>query len=133
MAYIPSLAGDFYHRFKLPDYEKLIESIVRWAHADPMMIELDCVPTVQVEPRWSTARDQILIHLVNNTGDMQRPMTQIVPLHDVRIRINLLNVGVARALIEGQDLQGTRADSHAEFVLPELRTYELIAVRLTHA
>lgn len=128
--YIPSLVGNFYNKFKLPDYENLIADIIRWAHVDPMMIETDCPSTVEIEPRWNAQKDKILIHLVNNTGDMQRPITQIIPMSDISIRLRCRSVKNAKALRAGLDLPITRHGEWAEFTLPKLGVYELIAVEL---
>lgn len=126
--YIPSLVGDFYGRFKLPDYEKLIEGIVLWAHVDSISIRVDCPPTVQVEVRRNYGSDKLLIHLVNNTGDMQRPITEIIPLRDIRIGLRCGAVKGVRALRAGVDLLSVYEDGWVEFVLPELGVYELIVV-----
>lgn len=126
--YIPSLVGDFYAKFKLPDYENLIESIILWAHVDPVCIEVDCLPTVQVELRRNHGGDKLLVHLVNNTGDMQRPITEIIPLRDLRIRLRCEATTGVRALRAGMDLPYAYQDGWVEFVLPDLGVYELIVV-----
>ncbi|MEN6358404.1 MAG: alpha-amylase family protein [Armatimonadota bacterium] len=128
--YMPSLVGDFYNKFKLPDYEDLIEGIISWAHVNPLMVETDCPPTVEIEPRWNAQKDKILIHLVNNTGDMQRPITQIITLHDLSIRLRCGSSKSVKALRAGIDLPSVYHDGIAEFTLPELGVYELIAVEL---
>lgn len=128
--YIPSLVGDFYGRFKLPDYEKLIESILLWAHVDPLSITVDCPPTVQVEMRRNYNGEKLIIHLVNNTGDMQRPITEIIPLQNVRIRLRSNAVKKVRAIRSEIDLSFNYQDNQVEFVLPELGLYELIVVDL---
>jgi len=126
--YLPSLAGDFYNRFRLPDYEELIDSIVKWAHADPLMIEIDCPPTVEVEVRQKSETGMLLVHLVNNTGDMQRPVTEIIPLRDLRIRLRCDTAKSVRALRAGIDLPSSYVDGAMEFIVPELGIYELIAI-----
>jgi hypothetical protein len=115
----------------MPDYQALIESMVRWAHVDPLPIAIDCPATVEMEPRVSRGKDQLLIHLVNNTGDMQRPISEIIPVRDVRIRVRRGDVKGVRALRAGIDLDCVRKQDEVEFVLPELGVYELIVVRLT--
>lgn len=128
--YIPSLIGDFYDRFKLPDYQDMIESIVRWAHVDPILIDTDSPATVEMEPRWNAGKDKLLIHLVNNTGDMQRPITRIIPIRDVRIKLRCENVRSIYALRAGMDLPIVHNEKSVEFILPELGLYELIVINL---
>ena len=128
VVYLPSLVGDFYSRFKLPDYEALISNVVRWAHVSPMSVQVDCPPTVQVEPRWSAEHDALLIHFVNNTGDMQRPMTRVISLRDLRVRVKCGQASSVRAVRAGIDLRSTYSDGQLEFTLPELGLYELITI-----
>ena len=129
--YVPSLVGEFYGRLRMADYQKLIENMVRWAHVEPFFMETDALSTVEVEPRCSADRKQILIHLVNNTGDMQRPISEIIPIRDVRIRLRRTDVIGARAMRADVELHVTSVPDGTEFTLPELGVYELIVVRLT--
>ena len=129
-AYIPSLIGDFYNRFKLADYEMLIESVVRWAHIDALPMAVDCPPTVEVELRRSADGSRLLVHLVNNTGDMQRPITEMIPIRDVRVRLKCASPTSVRALRAGVDLPFTYSNGQAEFTLAELEVYELVVVEL---
>lgn len=126
--YAPSLVGVFYARFKLADYQALIENMVRWARVDPMPITIDCPSTVEMEPRWSSGKNQLLIHLVNNSGDMQRPIFEILPARNVRIRLRRDDVKSVRALRAGLELKCTQAQGEVEFVLPELGIYELVVI-----
>jgi len=128
--YLPSLTGDLYGRFKLPDYQKLIASIVRWAHTEPLLVEADCPSTVEIEPRLNGDKDQILLHVVNNTGDMQRPIMEIIPMSNIRIRLRCRGAKSVRALRCEKELDSTYADGQLEFVLPKLDIYELIVVSL---
>lgn len=129
--YVPSLIGDYYGRLKMADYQKLVENIVRWAHVEPFFIEVNAPSTVEVEPRRSKDRGEILIHLVNNTGDMQRPVSEIIPIRDVRIRLRGSGFSSATALRTGVELDVTFVPDGIEFTLPEIGVYELVVVRLT--
>jgi len=128
VAYVPSLFGDFYHRYKMADYEMLIDSVVRWAHGGQLPISADCPPTVEIEPRRSADGKQLLIHLVNNSGDMQRPISQIIPIRDVRVRATCDCPTRVRALRADVDLPFTYTDGAVEFTVPELGVYELVVV-----
>ncbi len=128
--YLPSLAGDLYGRFKLPEYQKLIESIIKWVHNEPLLLETDCLSTVEIEPRINADKDQILLHVVNNTGDMQRPIMEVVPMSDIRIRLRCSGAKNVRALWAGQELESRYSDGQLEFILPKLDIYELIVVEL---
>ncbi len=126
--YFPHLAGDFYARYRMSEYQALIADSVAWACGKPMPIEVACPATVEVELRRQTEPRRLLIHLVNNTGDMQRPVQEIIPVREVRIRLRADNVNRVRALRAALDLEFSRADRTIEFILPEIRLYELVIV-----
>ena len=126
--YIPCLAGDFYARYRMWEYQALLGNAVRWLYERPLPIEADCPQTVQVELRRQTDPSRLLVHLVNNTGDMQRPMSEIIPIHDVRVCLRYDHVRRVRALRTETDLGFTQDGGIIEFTLPELGMYEVIVV-----
>jgi type 1 glutamine amidotransferase len=129
--YVPSLIGDFYGRLKMPQYQSLIENAVRWVHSDPMPIEVEAPATVQVELRRSADKSQLLVHIVNNTGDMQRPISEIIPIRDIKISLPGKDLQRVRALRAGLDLAVDKIDGVCTFTVPEVDVYELVAVDLS--
>jgi|GEM_PF-306698 len=132
-AYIPSLLGDFYGRFKILEGQEMIASVVRWARVDPLPIAVDCPPTVEVELRRASDGRRLLVHLVNNTGDMQRPISQIIPIRDVRVRLRCDAPTRVRALRADTDLTFAYNDGQVEFTLPELGVYELVVAEVANS
>ena len=126
--YMPSLAGDFYARYRMWEYQALLGNAVRWVYQRPLRVEVDCPESVEVELRRQTNPPRLLIHLVNNTGDMQRPMSEIVPVRGVAIRLRRKSVSRVHALHAGVDLAVDPGRGTSDFVLPELGLYELIVV-----
>lgn len=128
VVYVPSMIGDFYNRFKMADYQMLIDSIVRWAHGEPVAISVNCPQTVQVELRRSAASGRILVHFVNATGDMQRPIAEMIPIRNIGVNLRCDSAARVRALRAGLDLPFACGDGRIEFTLPELEMYELVVV-----
>lgn len=128
--YLPSLVGEFYGRLKMAQYQRLIDDVIRWAHSDPIAIEVDAPATLEVEVRRSADGRLLLIHMVNNTGDMQRPISEIIPIAGVKIGLRQNNVKRIRALRAGVDLSFERCGDLIEFVAPTLGLYELVVVDL---
>jgi hypothetical protein len=127
VAYLPALVGDFYARFKMHEYQLLIASTVRWACASPLCMEVEAPATVEVELRRQADPDRLIVHLVNNTGDMQRPISEIIPVRDVRIRLRGGSASQVRSLRTGP-LSFTSDEHRLEFTIPELRLYEVVVV-----
>ena len=65
---------------------------------------------------------------VNNTGDMQRPITEIIPLRDVKVRLRRSGVKSVRALWLEKDLPFRQDGEVCEFTVPDLKLYEVISV-----
>ena len=128
VVYIPALAGDFYAKYRMAEYQALIGNAVRWIRKEPLLIEIECPATVEVEVRRQADPSRLLIHLVNNTGDMQRPISEIIPVHNLRVCLRRNGVKNIRMLHAGISLPFTCADGVVEFALPELGLYEVIVV-----
>ena len=124
--YLPFLAGDFYARYRMWEYQALIGNAVRFLYGRPLPIQADCPQTVEIELRRQPGR--LLIHLVNNTGDMQRPMSEIIPIHDARISVRCEPIKRVYALWSKMDLAFTEGDGAVSFVLPKLGLYEVIVL-----
>ncbi len=128
-AYTPGLIGDFYAKYRMSEYQSLIMDTVLWARGDSSLpVEAECPATVEIEVRSQSDQERLLVHLVNNTGDMQRPIQEIVPLPAVRVSVPLTGDWSVRALWAGIDLVSREADGRIEFELPMLQLYELVVI-----
>jgi hypothetical protein len=130
VVYLPSLAGDFYARLHMREYQALLASSVRWTRGGSPLLEAHCPPTVQIELRRRTDPDRMLVHLVNNTGDMQRPISEIIPIRDIRVRLAATgHVRRVHTLSTCQDLPFQVRDGYIEFELPMLELYEVVVIQ----
>jgi hypothetical protein len=124
--YLPALVGEFYARYRMWEYQALIGNAVRSLYSKPLPLQADCPQTVEIELRRQPGR--LLIHLVNNTGDMQRPMSEIIPLRDIRINIQSGPVKRVHTLWSRADLAFTQEDGIVRFALPNLGLYEVVVL-----
>jgi len=124
--YFPHLLGEYLARYKVQQAEDLVAGAVRWAYHGPLPLECDAPPTLQVELRRQ--RDRLLIHLVNNTGDMQRPITRIVPLHNIQLRLPCSGPVRAFRLSDRAELPARAEDGHLSVVVPGVDLYEVVVV-----
>jgi len=127
-AYFPQLVGSFYATHKIEDIERLVTATVRTLDA-MIPIEVEAPPTVLAEVRsQQERRTRGLIHLVNCSGDMQRPLTTALPVRNIRIRARQGGVRRVRTLARGQQLKFDRHDDLVEFELPELTFYDVVVL-----
>lgn len=128
--YIPSLSADFYARLRMSEYQSLLAGSVRWTRGESPLLEAECPPTVEIELRRQSEPDRLLVHLVNNTGDMQRPISEIIPVHDLKVRVRRdAPTKRVHALSTCQALSFTASDGYIEFELPTLDLYEIVVIQ----
>ena len=90
-------------------------------------VEIEASPTVHLEVRSKDRGRSLHIHLVNNTGDMQRPISEFIPLHDIKISIKDVYGDIAaRSLWLRQDLRVQREGSKTIVTLPVIDVYDVV-------
>ncbi len=128
--YFAFLLGESYSRYKMEDHERLIASSAVWALGGEAPIRIDAPPTVAIEVRLQKDRGRTVVHIVNCSGDMQRPLTRIFPLKDISVNIGLkLPAQRAYSLrLDSEIALDKLADGRASFVLPELEFYDIVVL-----
>ncbi|MDH7569509.1 MAG: beta-galactosidase trimerization domain-containing protein [Armatimonadota bacterium] len=124
VAYFPMLVESTYAKLKMEPHRRLVAGAVRWAHGGRLPLTSDAPPTVQIELRRQPGR--LLVHLVNNTGDMQRPITRLIPIHDIRVTLAGAPPRRLYRLTNGEELPFTTGDGTINFTLPLLGLYEVV-------
>ena len=71
-----------------------------------------------------------MLHLVNNTGDMQRPMAALIPVHNVQIELRGEEVTRAYSA-RGVEVEMARTAAGFKLTVSELEVYDLIIVELS--
>jgi len=120
------IAGTFfelYGVYGIEDYRWFVADLLGRHAAPPVVVH--CQPgLVEVTARRSlSGNGTMLIHLVNYTGAMTRPIEQVVPLRNVELRVRT-GAAAVRSLTSGKSLPVRSG----RVVLPELREFEVLAV-----
>ena len=127
------LAGAFdaaYHLFSLPEHQALLANATRRL-ADPILTLLGAPESVEVSLRRQPAQSRLLVHLVNYTGEMTRPLRRVLAARDLRIGLRRVpRVRRATGLVHRQELGWHRADEGIAITLPFLGEYEVVVVDL---
>ncbi|MBO3753560.1 MAG: beta-galactosidase trimerization domain-containing protein, partial [Candidatus Brockarchaeota archaeon] len=124
--YFSSLIEDFYTRYRMPDISRVYADCVRFAMGRPPVVEVDAPETVQLEIREQRSTGRILVHLVNTTGDMQRPISSITPVHNIKVRIRGSQARRVFRLSDRSMLAGRELPGCFEFTLNNLMVYDVI-------
>lgn len=124
--YFSSLIEDFYARYRMPDISRIYADCIRLAIGRPQAVEVDAPETVQFEVREQKSTGRILVHLVNTTGDMQRPISSIAPLYNIKIRIRGSRPRKVFKLSDKSVLAGQELSDCFEYTLDSLMVYDVI-------
>ncbi|HNX14483.1 MAG TPA: beta-galactosidase trimerization domain-containing protein [Oscillospiraceae bacterium] len=124
--YVSGALGLAYAERALPDYAKIIRNIAKRA-AKPIL-ETDAPRSVETVLRNQNGR--YILHMVNLTGEMIRPTTQILPLSDIKVTLRVKDVKSVKTL-RGGKLQGLEiGDKKTSFTLTKLADYEVVVFEL---
>ena len=86
---------------------------------------------MEVSLRRQPAQSRLLVHLVNYTGEMTRPLRRVLAARDLRIGLRRVpRVRRATGLVHRQELGWHRADEGIAITLPFLGEYEVVVVDL---
>ena len=115
-----------YWTLRLKDFRLLLtDPVLKLSHK---IIELEnAPPTLEVTVRKKA--DMLIVHLVNFTGDMQRPIEWITPVHNVVVKVhNVESVNRARALKLKKNLKFTIYENIVEVKVPRVNDHEVLVI-----
>jgi len=122
--YLPGAFFARYYEDRIADYRRLVENAVRRLSTPPVTFE-NLPPCVEVVLRRQDNRR--LLHLINFSGDGNRPLEWIAPLHNLRFTARG-HFTRARALMMEQELPVEVSNDETRAVLPVLGDYEVIVL-----
>jgi hypothetical protein len=120
--YIPGDLGATLATYRMTDLYQLVENTVRSMAPPEVVIEGD-PGSVELVVRSQDDGLRWLIHLVNFTGEMTRPIRRVIPFENLRLRVPA-RFRRARSLVTPRDL----ALRDGAFTLPPVAEYEVIVV-----
>lgn len=125
------IAGNFfehYYSYHNPDYRKIIANAVRLMSRSLITLR-GCPQSVEVTLRCQPSKNRLLIHLVNFTGEMTRPMESVLPVRGIGIVLHGLKTPCyAKALQLDRELNLEENKEGVALELPLLQEYEIIAL-----
>lgn len=128
--YSSSLLEAFYGEYRIESSAQLISEIVKMLlPEDAIKVEAPC--TVEVAVYYQEEFSRYLLHLVNSTGDTQRPLKEIIPIHDIKVSLRVKPVRrVYQVNSNNQPIPFICKNGEVEFLIPELKLYKLIVAEV---
>jgi hypothetical protein len=121
--------GNTIAKFHTPELMDLLENAGRQFAARPVVVE-NTPESVEAVVRTQADSSRTLVHLVNFTGEMTRPIRHIVPLSDVRITLSPdIRATKAFTLWDHHMIPLTADSSGARHaVIPRLNEYDVLVL-----
>lgn len=125
-------AGDLgagIQNFRLAEFFRLAQNAIRQL-AQPR-IRLENVPgSVEVVLRSQNEGRRLILHLINSTGEMTRPIQRILPLKDARVTVvGAAGVRHVQTLWKrGHVMTERTAAGDLRFTLPQVNEYEVVVM-----
>jgi hypothetical protein len=128
--YISGTAGEFFHSRTVVDYRILFNNIVK-SYTRPV-VETDAPASVDMVLRYQEDSKRYVLHVINMTGEMIRPIERILPVRDVKVSINIDRpISRVKWLNKDIDIDTNIMDDRVEFTIPEVTEYELFSIEET--
>jgi hypothetical protein len=83
---------------------------------------------VDVETYRQRGTGRLIIQLINNTGDMQRPLTYINPVSDIEIAVRDSSVESGYTLSDKNPVSLYKKDGKVSFKIELLKDFEVIVL-----
>ncbi len=121
--------GNGIHSFHLPEFLNLVRNAVR-SLAPPPVLVANAPESLEVVLRSQQNGRRLLLHLVNFTGEMTRPIRRVVALDNVAVSLTIPgDWKKAVTLVRPQALTPTRdQQGRLRLVLPRVEEYEVIVI-----
>ncbi len=129
VVYFSGDIGNTITKFHTPELMELLENAGCQLAARPIVVE-NAPESVEVVVRTQNDKRRTLVHLVNFTGEMTRPIRHIVPLSDVRITLSPdIRATKAFTLWDHRSIPFTVDSSGARHaVIPRLNEYDVLVL-----
>ena len=69
----------------------------------------------------------LVVHLLNATGHISKPLTEMIPVHDIELKIRTTGTK-ARSLVSKEELKSSREGGYLALSIPRLETYDVLVI-----
>jgi hypothetical protein len=121
--------GSTIQTFHLPELLRLVKNAVGRLAPPPVTIE-NAPQSLELVLRSQFEGKRLLLHLVNFTGEMTRPIQRVLPAENLRITLRQAGeVKKVSTLVRPQVLKTQRdRDGRLQFVVPRVEEYEVVVI-----
>ncbi|MBC7320944.1 hypothetical protein H5T89_09890, partial [bacterium] len=115
-----------YLEFHFPEHRELMTRPVKLFSSS--MVVTDAPETVEISIRKQEMKNRIILHIINFTGEMTRPINRVIPIHNINISLPWIKeASKVMLLSEGKELS-YKFENGISFTIPRLDVYEAIVI-----
>jgi hypothetical protein len=124
--YVTGTSGEFFHSRTIVDYRILFNNIIK--NFTESVTETDAPATIDIVVR-NHGENRYVVHVINMTGEMIRPIERIIPVRNVKISVNVnKSLSKVKWINNNLELSVDIKDGKVEFTIPEIGEYELFSI-----
>lgn len=123
--YFTGNMGLGFNKYQVPEFRKMAGNAVRLLGA-PMIEVQGEVDSIDISLRTNGTVD--ILHVINYTGAMTRPIEKIITFRDVLVKVYDKNIKSVYDTKREIYLEITDKAGHVEFTMPELKEYEVFVL-----
>ncbi|MBN2349791.1 MAG: beta-galactosidase [Bacteroidales bacterium] len=126
LAYIPWNITAMYNEQASSSIELLLNELTDYLLEDSRQVITDAHPLVEISLMKNTDKNVLLLHMINNTGQLHGSHSQLIPLVDMNFNIRGEFKKVYTA--EGTMLKSEIKNGYTNFTVKRLEAYELVVM-----
>ena len=128
--YVPFALGGLYMDYGLLEYRKLLAELAT-RYGAPQSVALSRTGRIEVTAQRQEATGELLIHLINYSGQNDNTVDEAIPVHDLTLTLTGIGAASARTLVTCKSLDevGDPKDPERQTLkLPPLGAFEAIVI-----
>jgi len=131
--YIAGTLGEYYNEKTHPVLRQLVENAVRKLSSP--LLDSDTMGSVEFVLRSQDIEGtkgkskRYILHVINMTGDMGRPIEKIAPVHDINVTLNLdIKVSAILKITGDGKVTFTQQGNETKITIPRLVDYDVLII-----
>ena len=126
--YFTGNIGYMYKKYQIIEYKEIAFNINRYLN--DVQIEILNGPS-SIDLVYRGWEEKKILHVINYTGEMTRPIEKIIPLMNTHVRIHDTEINKVYDTKREKILDIKRFDKYIEVTLPEIKEYEVYILSST--
>jgi hypothetical protein len=125
--YIGGTFGEDFDSSTNADFITLTANIVN--KLSTSVLKTNAPGSVELVLRYQPSTDKYILHAINMTGEMVRPIKKIIPIKDVKVTIKInKKVSSVKSVSSAEPVEYVQKDDLLELSIPIVNEYEVIVI-----